>query len=166
MANITFHEQPAHTAGNLPEVGSTAANFTCVTNELKEVALADFRGKKVLLNIFPSVDTGVCATSVRKFHTEAAKVPNVAIVCVSKDLPFALGRFCAAEGIDNLVMASDFRGDFSAHYPVTFTDSPLKGLLSRCVIVVDEQGKVVYTEQVAETTNEPNYEKALAALGK
>ena len=139
MANITFHEQPAHTAGNLPEVGSTAANFTCVTNELKEVALADFKGKKVLLNIFP---------------------------CVSKDLPFALGRFCAAEGIDNLVMASDFRGDFSAHYPVTFTDSPLKGLLSRCVIVVDEQGKVVYTEQVAETTSEPNYEKALAALSK
>ena len=164
MANITFHEQPAHTAGNLPEVGSTAANFTCVTNELKEVALADFKGKKVLLNIFPSVDTGVCAASVRKFHVEASKLNNVAILCISKDLPFALTRFCAAEGIDNLTMLSDFRGDFAAHYPIVFTDSPLKGLLSRCIVVLDEQGKVVYTEQVAETTNEPNYAKALQAI--
>ena len=164
MANITFHEQPAHTAGNLPEVGSTAANFTCVTNELKEVALADFKGKKVLLNIFPSVDTGVCAASVRKFHVEASKLNNVAILCISKDLPFALTRFCAAEGIDNLTMLSDFRGDFAAHYPIVFTDSPLKGLLSRCIVVLDEQGKVVYTEQVAETTNEPNYAKALEAI--
>ena len=101
---------------------------------------------------------------MRKFHVEASKLNNVAILCISKDLPFALIRFCAAEGIDNLTMLSDFRGDFAAHYPIVFTDSPLKGLLSRCIVVLDEQGKVVYTEQVPETTNEPNYAKALEAI--
>lgn len=164
MANITFHEQPAHTAGELPKVGAIAPDFSAVKNDLAEVKLSDFRGKKVILNIFPSVDTGVCAASVRKFHVEASKLNNVAILCISKDLPFALTRFCAAEGIDNLTMLSDFRGDFAAHYPIVFTDSPLKGLLSRCIVVLDEQGKVVYTEQVAETTNEPNYVKALEAI--
>lgn len=164
MANITFHEQPAHTVGELPKVGTIAPNFSAVRNDLAEVTLKDFQGKKVVLNIFPSVDTGVCAASVRKFHVEASKLTNVAILCVSKDLPFALTRFCAAEGIDNLTMLSDFRGDFAKHYPIVFTDTPLKGLLSRCIIVLDEQGKVVYTEQVAETTDEPNYVKALEAL--
>ena len=131
---------------------------------MAEVKLSDFKGKKVILNIFPSVDTGVCAASVRKFHVEASKLNNVAILCISKDLPFALTRFCAAEGIDNLVMLSDFRGGFEQHYPIAFTDSPLKRLLSRSVVVVDENGKVVYTEQVAETTDEPNYAKALEAI--
>ena len=164
MANITFYEQPAHTAGELPKVGVAAPEFSAVKNDLAEVKLSDFRGKKVILNIFPSVDTGVCAASVRKFHVEASKLNNVAILCISKDLPFALTRFCAAEGIDNLVMLSDFRGGFEQHYPIAFTDSPLKGLLSRSVVVVDENGKVVYTEQVAETTDEPNYAKALEAI--
>ena len=141
MANITFHEQPAHTAGELPKVGVAAPEFSAVKNDLAE-----------------------CAASVRKFHVEASKLNNVAILCISKDLPFALTRFCAAEGIDNLTMLSDFRGDFAAHYPIVFTDSPLKGLLSRCIVVLDEQGKVVYTEQVPETTNEPNYAKALEAI--
>ena len=164
MANITFHEQPAHTAGELPKVGVAAHEFSAVKNDLAEVKLSDFRGKKVILNIFPSVDTGVCAASVRKFHVEASKLNNVAILCISKDLPFALTRFCAAEGIDNLVMLSDFRGGFEQHYPIAFTDSPLKGLLSRSVVVVDENGKVVYTGQVADTTDEPNYAKALEAI--
>ncbi|AMD85763.1 thiol peroxidase, atypical 2-Cys peroxiredoxin [Capnocytophaga haemolytica] len=164
MAKITFHNEPAHTVGELPKVGSTAPDFKSVSDKLAEVSLHDFKGKKVVLNIFPSVDTGVCAASVRRFHKEASELNNVAILCISKDLPFALGRFCAAEGIDNLTMLSDFRGDFSAHYPVVFTDSPLKGLLSRAIIVLDENGKVVHTEQVAETTDEPNYVAALAAL--
>ena len=157
MANITFHNEPAHTAGDLPKVGTVAPDFSAVKNDLAEVKLSDFKGKKVILNIFPSVDTGVCAASVRKFHVEASKLNNVAILCISKDLPFA-------EGIDNLVMLSDFRGGFEQHYPIAFTDSPLKGLLSRSVVVVDENGKVVYTEQVAETTDEPNYAKALEAI--
>ena len=164
MANITFHNEPARTAGDLPKVGTVAPDFSAVKNDLAEVKLSDFKGKKVILNIFPSVDTGVCAASVRKFHVEASKLNNVAILCISKDLPFALTRFCAAEGIDNLVMLSDFRGGFEQHYPIAFTDSPLKGLLSRSVVVVDENGKVVYTEQVAETTDEPNYAKALEAI--
>ena len=164
MANITFHGQAAHTDGELPKVGSVASDFSAVKNDLAEVKLSDFRGKKVILNIFPSVDTGVCAASVRRFHVEAAKVENVAILCISKDLPFALTRFCAAEGIDNLTMLSDFRGDFEKHYPIAFTDSVLKGLLSRSIVVVNEQGEVVYTEQVAETTEEPNYGKALEAV--
>jgi len=146
------------------KVGENAPHFTLLNQNNEAVSLTQFQGKKVVLNIFPSVDTGVCATSVRKFHVEASKLSNVAILCVSNDLPFALTRFCAAEGIDNLTMLSDFRGDFAKHYPIVFTDTPLKGLLSRCVIVLDEQGKVVYTEQVAETTNEPNYVKALEAL--
>ena len=164
MANITFHNEPAHTAGYLHNLGTVAPEFSAVKNDLAEVKLSDFKGKKVILNIFPSVDTGVCAASVRKFHVEASKLNNVAILCISKDLPFALTRFCAAEGIDNLVMLSDFRGGFEQHYPIAFTDSPLKGLLSRSVVVVDENGKVVYTEQVAETTDEPNYAKALEAI--
>jgi len=164
MADITFHHQGARTEGFLPEVGTLAPDFLAVKNDLATVKLSDFQGKKVLLNIFPSIDTGVCAASVRKFHAEASKVPNVAILCISKDLPFALGRFCAAEGIDNLTMLSDFRGDFAAKYPISFVDTPLQGLLSRCVVVVNEKGEVVYTEQVAETTDEPNYEKALEAL--
>ena len=174
MANITFHNEPAHTAGDLPKVGTVAPDFSAVKNDLAEVKLSDFKGKKVILNIFPSVDTGVCAASVRKFHVEASKLNNVAILCISKDLPFALTRFCAAEGIDNLVTDSpltnfldkvfdNWQGNVG-FYPIAFTDSPLKGLLSRSVVVVDENGKVVYTEQVAETTDEPNYAKALEAI--
>ena len=163
MANITFHGQAAHTAGELPKVGTVAPNFSAVKNDLAEVKLSDFEGKKVILNIFPSIDTGVCAASVRKFHVEASKLEKVAILCLSKDLPFALTRFCAAEGIDNLTMLSDFRADFEKHYPIAFTDTPLKGLLSRCIVVVNEQCEVVYTDPVAETTDEPDYAKALEA---
>ena len=165
MATVTLKNSiTINLNGELPAVGAQAPNFGGVKTDLSELHLEDLRGQRVVLNIFPSVDTGVCAASVRRFHKEASELNNVAILCISKDLPFALGRFCAAEGIDNLTMLSDFRGDFSAHYPVVFTDSPLKGLLSRAIIVLDENGKVVHTEQVAETTDEPNYVAALAAL--
>lgn len=164
MATITFRNTPAHTKGDLPSIGSYSTDFKAVSADLTEVSLSDFTGKKVVLNIFPSIDTGVCASSVRRFHQEASILENVQIICISKDLPFALKRFCSAEGIDNLVMLSDFRGDFERNYPITFADTPLKGLLSRAIVVLDPNGKVIYTEQVAETANEPNYEEALKAL--
>lgn len=164
MATITLRGNPVHTSGDLPKVGSTAPNFTAVSAELTEVSLKDFQGKRVVLNIFPSIDTGVCAASVRKFHEELGNLNNVQILCISKDLPFAMKRFCAAEGIENLTMLSDFRGDFENNYQVKFADGPLKGLLSRCVVVLDEKGNVIHTEQVSETANEPNYETALAKL--
>lgn len=164
MATITFRGTTAHTTGELPKVGSVAPDFTAVSTDLTEISLKEFQGKKVVLNIFPSVDTGVCAASVRRFHKEAAALNNVQILCLSKDLPFALGRFCATEGIDNITMLSDFRGNFEKNYGTVFTDTPLKGLLSRSVVILDEKGSVVYAEQVAETTNEPNYEAALTAL--
>lgn len=164
MATITFRGTPAHTQGELPNVGTQSIDFKAVTSDLSEVSLKDFQGKKVVLNIFPSIDTGVCAASVRQFHKEVASLENVVIACISKDLPFALSRFCGAEGIDNLVMLSDFRGDFEKNYGGVFTDTPLKGLLSRAVIVLDEKGKVIHTEQVSETANEPDYQNALAVL--
>ena len=131
---------------------------------MTEKSLSDYRGKRLVLSIFPSVDTGVCAASIRKFNQEAAKLKNTKVLCISKDLPFANKRFCGAEGIENVETLSDFRGDFSANYPVELLDSPLRGLLSRCIIVLDENHKVIYTEQVAETTNEPNYQAVLDVL--
>lgn len=164
MAKITFRGQEAHTVGELPKKDSLAPDFVGVSTDLSEISLKNYKGKRVVLNIFPSIDTGVCAASVRKFHKEASALKNVQIICISKDLPFALGRFCGAEGIENLVMLSDFRGDFEKKYQVAFTDTPLKGLLSRSVLVLDEEGKVIYSEQVSETSNEPNYEAVLAVL--
>ena len=145
-------------------IGDAFPNFTAVKKDLSDFSLEECKGNIVVINTFPSIDTGICALQTIRFNKEVKNLENVVAVTVSKDLPFALGRFCAAEGIDNLTMLSDFRGDFAKHYPIVFTDTPLKGLLSRCVIVLDEQGKVVYTEQVAETTDEPNYVKALEAL--
>ncbi|MGS4346906.1 thiol peroxidase [Myroides odoratus] len=165
MATVTLKNNPFHTVGELPSVGSVAPNFDLVGVDLATKATADFAGKKVVLNIFPSVDTPTCAMSVRTFNQKAAQFDNTVVLCISKDLPFAQIRFCGAEGIDNVVMLSDFRtGAFGKSYGVTFEDGPLAGLLSRAIVVIDEKGKVVYTEQVAETANEPNYELALAAL--
>ncbi|GIM53691.1 thiol peroxidase [Capnocytophaga cynodegmi] len=164
MATITLKGNTIHTEGDLPKVGNVSPNFTAVSTELAEVSLNNFKGERVVLNIFPSIDTGVCAASVRRFHKELSNLKNVKILCISKDLPFALNRFCGAEGIDNLVMLSDFRGDFGNNYGVTIIDGPLKGLLSRSIIVLDEEGNVIHTEQVSETANEPNYEAALAKL--
>lgn len=165
MASITFHEKTVSTIGNLPSVGSTAPAFSAVKTDLSEVALSDFTGQKVVLNIFPSIDTGVCAASTHHFNQAASDLKNTVVICVSADLPFALGRFCGAEGLEEVVPVSIFRNPaFGKDYGVTLTDGPLAGLLSRAVVVIDEVGKVVYTEQVPEITQEPNYKAALAAL--
>ena len=164
MADITLHGDSVHTIGNLPEVGSTVKNFKLVNVDLKEKTNEDFSGKKKIFNIFPSIDTGVCQAAARKFNEKAADLDNTVVINVSKDLPFALNRFCAAEGLDHVVSLSDYRGTFGDDYGVKIADSPMAGLLSRAVIVADEHGKVLYTEQVSEIAEEPNYDKALDAL--
>jgi thiol peroxidase len=165
MAQVTLKGNPIETVGNLPQVGAQAPGFELVRQDLSAVTLDSLKGKRVVLNIFPSVDTGICATSVRKFNEKAAEMSNTEVVCVSMDLPFALGRFCAAEGISKVSTASAFRNpEFGDHYGVRFTTGPLRGLLSRSVVVIDESGKVIHAEQVAETVNEPNYDAALAVL--
>ena len=166
MANITFKGNPLATIGELPAVGSPAPAFTLTNVDLSALSNQDLAGKNVVLNIFPSIDTGVCATSVRKFNEQAASLPNTVVVCVSKDLPFAMKRFCGAEGIDQVKTASWFRGpDFGKAYGVTMNDGPLAGLFARAVVVMDATGKVVHTELVPEIAQEPNYGAALAAAG-
>jgi len=164
MTQVTLKGNAINTSGALPAVGSIVKDFILVKGDLSEANLASFAGKKKIFNIFPSVDTGTCATSVRKFNQEAAKLSNTVVLCISKDLPFAQSRFCGAEGIQGVVTLSAFRSSFAKDFGVEFIDGALKGLCSRSVIVTDENNKVLYTEQVAETVNEPNYEKALAAL--
>ena len=165
MARVTFKGNPVNTAGTLPAVGSKAPDFKLTKTDLSDLSLKDLAGKKVILNIFPSIDTGVCAASVRKFNQEAAGLPNAVVVGVSKDLPFAHGRFCGAEGIKSVVTTSELRDQgFGASYGVRITEGPLAGLFSRAVVVLDETGTVAYTEQVAEITQEPNYQAALDAL--
>lgn len=165
MATVTLKGNPVETQGDLPAVGSEAPEFTLVKADLSEFTLTSFKGKRVVLNIFPSVDTSTCATSVRRFNEAAAALDNTVVVCISADLPFAQSRFCGAEGLSNVETGSVFRApEFSRDYGVAFTSGPLKGLLSRAVVVIDTDGKVLYTEQVAEITLEPDYEKALAVL--
>ncbi len=165
MATVTLKGNSINTSGNLPEVGSTAPDFVLVASDLSEKTLNDFKGSKVVLNIFPSIDTGTCATSVRTFNKSASELEGVKVLCVSRDLPFAMSRFCGAEGLENVVTLSDFRtGAFGKAYGLDFIDGPLNALHSRAVVVLDEEGKVVYTEQVSEIVDEPNYDAALAAL--
>lgn len=164
MATTAFKGSPVTTRGDLPSVGSAAPDFTVTGSDLGDVTLASLAGKRAVLNIFPSIDTGVCATSVRKFNELAAGLDNTAVLCVSADLPFALGRFCGAEGIENVSTASVFRSDFGDSYGVTMTDGPLAGLLARSVVVLDESGKVLYTELVPEIGQEPDYDGAIGAL--
>lgn len=164
MADITFKGNPIHSIGSLPEVGSLIKDFALVNDKLEEKNRADYEGKKKIFNIFPSIDTGICAASARKFNEEAGSLENTVVINVSKDLPFALGRFCAAEGLNHVESLSDFRGTFGDDYGVTLVDSPMQGLLSRAVIVADETGKVIYTEQIPEIAQEPHYENALNAL--
>ena len=165
MASITLKGNPVSTVGELPAVGSSAPSFSGLKTDLSECTLADLAGKKVVLNVFPSIDTGVCAASTRHFNEAAGSLENTVVVCVSVDLPFALGRFCGAEGLENVIPLSVFRNpEFGSGYGVTITDGPLAQLLSRAVVVIDESGKVIYTEQVPEITQEPNYEAALKAL--
>lgn len=162
MAQITLGGKPVNTIGNLPAVGSPAPAFTLTGADLGAVSSEQFRGKPVLLNIFPSVDTGVCATSVRTFNARAAG-SGLTVVCVSKDLPFALSRFCGAEGIENVTTASAFRDTFGEDYGLTITDGPMTGLLGRAVVVIGADGTVAYTELVPEIASEPDYDAALAA---
>ena len=165
MATVTLKGNPLNTLGTLPKAGSNAPGFSLTKGDLSNIHLDDYKGAKVVLNIFPSVDTGTCAQSVRQFNKEAAELKNTKVLCVSKDLPFAQARFCGAEGIKNVEMLSDFRdGNFGKAFGLEFVDGPLKSLHSRAVIVLDEEGKVVYTEQVAETVDEPNYKAALEVL--
>ncbi len=164
MATVYFKETETTTAGELPAVGEQLPSFTLVGTDLAEFGAADLAGKRVVLNIFPSLDTGVCAASVREFNERATSLDNTVVLAVSRDLPFAHGRFCSAEGIDNITAGSAFRSSFGEDFGLTLQGSPLKGLLSRAVVVADENGKVVYTQLVEQITDEPDYDAALAAL--
>ena len=165
MATVTLKGNTIHTLGALPKTGSKAPDFQLVKNDLSTTSLSAYKGKKVVLNIFPSIDTGTCAMSVRKFNKEAGELENTVILCISKDLPFAQARFCGAEGIDQVEMLSDFKdGNFGRSYQVEFTDGPLQSLLSRAIVVLDTNGNIVHIEQVPETVDEPDYASALEAL--
>lgn len=165
MATITLQGSPIHTSGNLPEKGSKAPEFNLTATDLSSKSLNDFKGKKVVLNIFPSIDTGTCAQSVRSFNKEASQLENTVVLCISRDLPFAQARFCGAEGLNNVVNLSDFKtGDFGKTYGLNIVDGPLEALHSRCVLVLDEEGNVLHSEQVSEIAEEPNYSNALAVL--
>ena len=165
MATISLNGNPIHTAGTLPGVGSISPDFLLTKTDLSDVSLSDFRGKTVILNIFPSLDTAVCAMSVRKFNADAEKLPGVVVLCVSKDLPFAHARFCSTEGLKQVVPVSELRNtSFGSGYGVMITDGPLAGLFSRAIVVVDANGTVIYTEQVPDIVQEPDYAAALASL--
>lgn len=165
MAQITLKGNPWKTIGELPKVGTNAPDFKLTKVDLTNVNKADFKGKKVVLNIFPSIDTPVCATSVKKFNEKASQLPNTVILCVSKDLPFALKRFCGAEGLEKVIPVSTFRDEqFGKAYGVTIVDGPLAGLCCRAVVILDAAGKVAYTELVPEIAQEPNYNAVLKAL--
>ena len=164
MANITLKGNAIHTEGELPKVGAKAPDFKLTSSDMKDHTLASFAGKKKILNIVPSLDTPVCATSTRRFNEEAGKLPNTVVLVVSNDLPFAQKRFCATEGIANVTALSELRTrDFGHDYGVRITDGPLAGVMSRAIVVIDEHDKVVYTEQVPEIAQEPDYAKALDA---
>jgi thiol peroxidase len=164
MATTALKGNPATTNGSLPEKGQTAPALTAVAADLSEATLETFSGKKKVLNIFPSIDTGVCAASVRRFNQEAANLENTVVLCISKDLPFALKRFCGAEGIENVESLSAFRSSFASDYGVELQDTGLKGLCARAVVVLDENNVVLHSELVSEITEEPDYSAALAAL--
>ncbi len=165
MAKITLQGNPFSTTGNLPEVGSTAKKFKLVANDLSTKKLKDFKGTKLVLNIFPSLDTGTCAASVRHFNKVAGELENIKVLCISRDLPFAQARFCGAEGLDNVITLSDYkRGKFGKKYGLEIVDGPLAKLHSRSVVVIDEEGKVVYTQQVPEIVDEPNYDEVMKIL--
>ena len=165
MANITLKGNPIHTNGELPAVGSNAPDFSLVGKDLSDITLASFSGKKKLLNIVPSLDTGVCATSTRKFNNAMASKNDAVALVISADLPFAMNRFCSTEGIDNVISLSMMRSrNFAKDYGVLITDGPLAGVCARAVVVLDEDNKVIYSQLVPEIGEEPNYDAALAAL--
>ncbi|MFN3968194.1 thiol peroxidase [Flavobacterium sp.] len=165
MAGITLGGNPINTNGDLPKTGSKAPEFQLVKQDLSITSLADFAGTQVVLNIFPSIDTSTCATSVRTFNAKASTLENTKVLCISRDLPFAQKRFCGAEGLDNVINLSDFNtGQFGKDYGLEIIDGVFSGLHARVVIVIDENGMITHTELVPEIGNEPNYESALAAL--
>ena len=164
MSQVTLGGNPVNTSGDLPAVGTSAPSFDLAAVDLGNISSADFAGKNVVLNIFPSVDTATCATTVRTFNERAADLDNTAVLCVSADLPFAEGRFCGAEGIANVKTASTFKSSFGADYGVSLIDGKFKGLLARAVVVVGQDGSVKHTELVSEIAQEPNYDAALSAL--
>jgi thiol peroxidase len=165
MAQVTLKGNPIHTIANLPAVGSKAPDFQLTAVDLSTLQLSSFKGSKVLLNIYPSIDTPTCANSTRKFNEKVNELPNTKVLCVSADLPFAQKRFCAAEGLTQISTASTFRSSaFGQDYGVTLVDGPLHGLLARAVVYIDEEGTVIYTELVSEIANEPNYEAVIASV--
>ena len=165
MTKITLKGNEINTIGELPQIEDLAKDFKLTATDLSIKTLNDFKGKNLVLNIFPSIDTGTCAASVRNFNKKAASLTNTSVLCISRDLPFAQSRFCGAEGIENVIMLSDFNtGKFGKDYGLEIIDSPLVGLNSRCIVVINTEGKLIYTEQIAETTEEPNYDLALASL--
>ncbi len=165
MAQITLKGNAINTLKDLPKVGEQAPDFKLIKTDLGVASLADYKGKKVVLNIFPSLDTPTCAMSVRKFNAELSKLENTIVLCISKDLPFAHGRFCSTEGLEDVISLSEFQDfNFSETYGVKIIDGPLAGLMSRAVVILDEDGKILYTEQVSEIVEEPNYEKAIEAI--
>ena len=168
IMKVTFKGNPVTLASSFITIGTKAPDFVLVKNDLSEYNLEDNKGKYLVLNIFPSLDTGVCATSVRQFNKMAAELPDTTVLCISKDLPFAQSRFCTVEGIENVTSLSDFRhtSQFGEKYGVLMTDGPLKGLLCRAVVVINSQRKVVYSELVSEITQEPNYEAVLKVIPK
>jgi thiol peroxidase len=165
MSTITLGGNPVHTSGEMPQTGTQAPDFTLVKNDLSTASLQDFIGSRLILNIFPSIDTGVCATSVRKFNQMAADLNNTKVLCISRDLPFAQKRFCGTEGIENALTLSDFKtGAFGQDYGLEMIDGALNGLHARAVVVLNENGKILYSELVSEIASEPNYEQAIAVL--
>ena len=165
MAETALGGNPVHTVGDLPTVGTPSPAFSLTKGDLSEISAADYAGQRVILNIFPSVDTPTCATSVRKFNEYASGLDNTVVLCVSADLPFAQGRFCGAEGLSNVITASTFRSDFGNAYGVSLADGKLAGLLARAVVVLDEGGNVVHSQLVPEIAQEPDYDAAIASLG-
>ncbi|NOT12077.1 MAG: thiol peroxidase [Methylococcaceae bacterium] len=164
MAVLSFQDQPLHTGGELPSIGSHAPDFKLTNGKLEDVSLADFAGKRKILNIVPSLDTPVCAASARKFNEKAGQLDNTVVLVISADLPFAQCRFCELEGLHNVLPLSSFRSNFAETYGVKLIDSFLAGLTARAIVIIDENNQVQYTELVPELTNEPDYEKALSAL--
>ena len=165
MATVTLKGNPINTSGQLPKLGTKAPDFSLTATDLSTKKLSDFAGSRLVLNIFPSIDTGTCAQSVRQFNKEAGQLKNTKVLCISHDLPFAHARFCGAEGLENVISLSDFKdGSFGKTYGLNFVDGPLEALHARCVIVLDENGTVLYTQQVGEIVDEPNYKDALKAL--
>ena len=164
MANITLGGNPISTIGNLPEIGTIAPEFNAVKKDLTLFSSNELVGKNIIINIFASIDTGICADSTRRFNKEVSALENTAVVCISRDLPFALERICDAESLNDVIPVSAFNSSFGTDYGVTILDGPMQGLLSRSVVVINTEGEVIYTEQVPEIAQEPDYDSAIAAL--